>query len=150
MVVVVSGDLFAADVDAITNAVNCVGVMGRGIALEFKNRFPENFIAYKQACDDGTLRLGRVFIFDRGESERPRYIVNFPTKDHWRNSSMLADIESGLRSLSDEIDRLGIRTIALPALGCGLGGWDWETVRLSVEGRFHENSPVQVSIYSPA
>lgn len=150
MVEVVSGDLFEADVDAITNAVNCVGVMGRGIALAFKNRFPDNFIAYKQACDDGTLRPGSVFVFDCGESEHPRYIVNFPTKDHWRNSSNLADIEAGLRALSDEIDRLGIRSIALPALGCGLRGLDWERVRNAVEGRFHENATIQVLLYSPA
>jgi O-acetyl-ADP-ribose deacetylase (regulator of RNase III) len=149
MVEVVSGDLFEADVDAITNAVNCVGVMGRGIALAFKNRFPKNFIAYKQACDDGVLRPGSVFVFDRGDYEHPRYIVNFPTKDHWRNASKLTDIEAGLRALIDKIDRLGIRSIALPALGCGLGGLDWETVRDAVETTFAEQVSVTVRLYSP-
>lgn len=149
MVEVVSGDLFEADVDAITNAVNCVGVMGRGIALAFKNRFPENFIAYKQACDDGSLRPGSVFVFDRRDSAHPRYVVNFPTKDHWRNPSKLTDIEAGLRALTDEIDRLGIRSIALPALGCGLGGLDWETVRDAVETTFAEQVSVTVRLYAP-
>ncbi|EMI54950.1 macro domain-containing protein [Rhodopirellula sallentina] len=149
MVEIVSGDLFEADVDAITNAVNCVGAMGRGIALAFKQRFPDNFVAYKQACDAGSLRPGSVLVFDRGESERPRYIVNFPTKDHWRNSSKLADIEAGLQALTHEIDRLRIRSVALPALGCGLGGLEWETVRNAIETTFRGKSAVQVSLYSP-
>ena len=150
MVDVVSGDLFKADVDAIANAVNCVGVMGRGIALAVKNRFPDNFIAYKQACDDGSLRPGSVFVFDRGESEHPRYVVNFPTKDHWRNPSKLADIEAGLRALTEEIDRLGIHSIAVPALGCGLCGLDGENVHNAVDTIFREKPTIHVFLYSPS
>jgi O-acetyl-ADP-ribose deacetylase (regulator of RNase III) len=81
--------------------------------------------------------------------EHPRYVVNFPTKDHWRNPSKLTDIETGLQSLSAEIDRLGIRSIALPALGCGLGGLDWETVRSAVETTFGEKPAIRVALYSP-
>lgn len=150
MVEIVSGDLFEADVDAITNAVNCVGVMGRGVALAFKQRFPDNFVAYKQACDAGSLRPGGVFVFDRGEAQRPRFIVNFPTKDHWRDPSKLSDIEAGLQALATEIDRLSIRSIALPALGCGLGGLDWEAVRNAVETAFGVKTLVRVSLHSPA
>jgi O-acetyl-ADP-ribose deacetylase (regulator of RNase III) len=133
MIEFVCGNLFDADVEAIANAVNCVGVMGKGIALEFKKRFPSNFIAYKATCDAGELQLGRVFIHDEGSSAKPRYIVNFPTKDHWRNPSRLEDIRSGLDSLSAEIDGLKIHSIAIPALGCGLGGLDWQDVRELIE-----------------
>ena len=130
MIEFVRGDLFDADVEAITNAVNCIGVMGKGIALEFKKRFPQNFIAYKAACDNGELHLGKVFIFDNGPSTKPRYIVDFPTKNHWRDASCLQDIRTGLDSLAAELDRLKIGSIAIPALGCGLGGLDWPDVRL--------------------
>jgi len=133
MIEFLRGNLFDADVEAITNAVNCVGVMGKGIALEFKKRFSQNFVAYKAACDTGELQLGKVFIHDEGPSTRPRYIVNFPTKNHWRDGSRLEDIRTGLESLATEIERLKIRSIAIPALGCGLGGLDWLMVRPSVE-----------------
>ncbi len=133
MIEFVQGNLFDADVEAIVNAVNCVGVMGKGIALEFKQRFPYNFIAYKAACDAGQLQLGRVFTYDNGASAKPRYVVNFPTKNHWRDASRLRDIRSGLESLAGEIDRLKMSSIAIPALGCGLGGLDWLYVRKELE-----------------
>jgi O-acetyl-ADP-ribose deacetylase (regulator of RNase III) len=125
MIEFVRGDLFEADVEAIVNAVNCVGVMGKGIALEFKKRFPNNFKAYQTACDVRELQLGRVLIHDQGPTAKPRYIVNFPTKDHWRDASRLEDVRSGLDSLAAEIQRRQIASIAIPALGCGLGGLAW-------------------------
>jgi len=108
--------------------------MGKGIALEFKKRFPNNFIAYKAACDAGQLQLGRAFTYDYGPSAKPRYIVNFPTKNHWLDASHLQDLRSGLESLAAEIDRLKTSSITIPALGCGLGGMDWQAVRKELEG----------------
>ena len=149
MIELVQGNLFEADVEAITNAVNCIGVMGKGIALEFKKRFPQNFLAYKAACDHGELQLGRVFIHDNGPSSKHRYIVNFPTKHHWRDTSRLADIRTGLETLAIDLERLQIHSIALPALGCGLGGLDWMDVRLEIAKTFATSKSVKVLVFSP-
>ncbi|MFN0252756.1 MAG: macro domain-containing protein [Kofleriaceae bacterium] len=123
-----SGDLFAANVEALVNAVNTVGVMGKGLALAFKKKFPDNFAAYRRACDAGELKPGNVFIFDRGDRS-PRWIVNFPTKRHWRDASRLDDVRDGLTDLINEVEARGIDSVALPALGYGLGGLDWKDVR---------------------
>jgi O-acetyl-ADP-ribose deacetylase (regulator of RNase III) len=149
MIEFVRGNLFDADVEAIVNAVNCVGVMGKGIALEFKKRFPSNFIAYKAACDAKELQLGHVFAFDQGPATNPRYIVNFPTKNHWRDSSCLEDIRTGLDSLAIEIDRRNISSIAIPALGCGLGGLDWHEVRSELETRLLSCKTSKIMIFEP-
>ena len=119
------GNLLAADVDALVNTVNTVGVMGKGVALQFKQAFPENYRAYERACKRGEVRIGRMFVFDMGRLTGPRYIVNFPTKKHWRSRSKLADIELGLEDLRKIIEEHSIRSIAVPALGCGNGGLDW-------------------------
>lgn len=118
-----------ADVEAFVNAVNTVGVMSKGIALEMKRAFPENFAAYRKACKAGEVVAGRMFTFDRGESLRPRWIVNFPTKRHFRDPSRLEDIDAGLVDLAAVVQANAIRSIAIPALGCGLGGLDWTEVR---------------------
>ena len=128
MIKYVTGDLLAADSEALVNSVNCVGVMGRGVALAFKRRFPENFKAYKVACDWGALQPGRMFVFETAEL-MPRFIINFPTKQHWRGRSRLADIDSGLSALVVEIERHRIHSIAVPPLGCGLGGLEWTAVK---------------------
>ncbi len=125
-----SGDLFAASTDAVVNAVNCAGVMGKGLALAFKKRFPDNFAAYKRACDAGAVAIGKMFVVERADA--PRWIINFPTKRHWRGASTLADVKSGLVDLVDQVERRGIRSIAIPALGCGLGGLRWEDVRPAI------------------
>jgi len=122
------GDIFSQPADAIVNPVNCVGVMGRGLALQFRRRYPDAFIAYRHACAERRVRPGRVFIFDTGR-DRPRWIVHFPTKRHWRDRSAIADIEAGLLDLAAAVTRHGIRSIAIPPLGCGLGGLDWPAVR---------------------
>ena len=124
----VTGDLLAADSEALVNSVNCVGVMGRGVALAFKRRFPHNYKAYKAACDRGELQPGRMFVFETGELV-PRLIINFPTKRHWRAGSRLTDVEAGLSALVAEIERRRIHSIALPPLGCGLGGLEWTKVK---------------------
>ena len=105
----VRGDIFEADAEALVNSVNCVGVMGRGIALQFKERYLDNFKLYKAACDRGRVQPGTMFVTETDVAEGPRYIINFPTKRHWRGKSKIEDIEAGLRSLSREIDRRGIR-----------------------------------------
>ena len=122
------GDIFAQPTEAIVNPVNCVGVMGRGLALQFKRRYPDAFRAYRRACEASRLRPGRMFMFDTGGA-RPRWIVHFPTKRHWSDRSAIGDIEAGLRDLAATITRHGILSIAIPPLGCGLGGLDWCAVR---------------------
>src|SRR5690349_14003605 len=127
-----SGDLFLDKSEALVNTVNCVGVMGKGVALEFKHRWPENYKAYKKACDAKVLRPGNMLIFELtnlfGKNET-KFIVNFPTKDHWRAKSKLEYISEGLDALVSDIKKYRIKSIALPPLGCGNGGLDWDTVR---------------------
>jgi O-acetyl-ADP-ribose deacetylase (regulator of RNase III) len=132
-----SGDLLKAETDAIVNAVNCVGVMGKGIALQFKQKWPENFKVYKRACDEGRLRPGRMHVHDLGKlAGRPYFIINFPTKDHWRTESQIPWIEEGLIDLVRVVRELGIQSIAIPPLGCGNGGLDWPVVRSMIESAF--------------
>ena len=133
-----TGDLLRADVEALVNTVNTEGVMGKGIALQFKQAFPANFKAYEAACQAGQVVPGRMFIFDNGRLINPQYVINFPTKRHWRGKSRIADIESGLKSLMADVRRLGLRSIAVPPLGCGLGGLDWREVRPMIESAFSE------------
>ena len=109
-----TGDILAEDAEALVNTVNCVGVMGRGIALQFKKAFPENFRTYAEACKRGEVQPGRMFLFETGELTNPRYIINFPTKRHWRGNSRIEDIEAGLEALGDVIRERGIRSIAVP------------------------------------
>lgn len=146
----VKGDLLAADADALINAVNCVGVMGKGIALQFKNAYPENFKAYEVACQRGELQPGRLFVFETGRLTPPHYIINFPTKRHWRDKSRIEDIEVGLAALVMIIREKGLRSVAIPQLGCGLGGLDWAEVRSSIEAVLHPIVPeVLVIVYEP-
>lgn len=132
MIEYTTGDIFTCEADALVNPVNCVGVMGRGLALKFKHAFPENFRAYEAACSIKSVQPGRMFVFETGQLT-PRCIINFPTKRHWRDKSRLEDIESGLGDLVNVICDRGIRSIAIPPLGCGLGGLDWSDVRPRIE-----------------
>lgn len=150
MIELVRGDILTADVEAVVNTVNCVGVMGRGIALQMKNAFPENFRVYEAACERGQVEPGRMFVFETGQFTNPRYVINFPTKRHWRGKSRLADIESGLQALVAEIRRLGIRSVAVPPLGCGLGGLDWAVVRPRIESALAELPEVRALVFEPA
>jgi O-acetyl-ADP-ribose deacetylase (regulator of RNase III) len=144
-----TGDIFTEKVDAIVNTVNCVGVMGRGIALQFKKRFPENFKAYATACKQDEVRPGRMFIFDSGLFVNPRFIINFPTKRHWRGKSRMEDIESGLADLVRVVQEKGIHSIALPPLGCGLGGLDWPEVKARIESVLAPLEDVQIVVFEP-
>jgi len=145
-----TGDLLAAPVEALVNTVNCVGVMGRGVALQFRNAFPENFRAYKAACDRGELQPGHMFIVELDQLTRPRWIVNFPTKRHWRGKSRMEDIESGLVALVHEIRARGIRSIALPPLGSGLGGLNWSEVKPRIVDALHGLNDIEVVLFEPA
>lgn len=149
MIELTRGDLFQADAEALVNAVNCVGVMGRGIALQFKQAFPHNFTAYAAACKRGEVEPGRMLVVETAQRTAPRYIVNFPTKRHWKDKSRLADIDSGLLALIAEVRRLGIRSIAVPPLGCGLGGLAWTDVRPRIERAFAALPDVRVLLYEP-
>lgn len=145
-----SGDILKSEAEALVNTVNCVGVMGRGIALQFKNAFPENFKAYAAACRREQVQPGRMFVFETGQLTPPRYIINFPTKRHWRGKSRIEDIEAGLVALVAEIRAWRIRSIALPPLGAGLGGLDWSAeVRPRVEAALRALDDVQVIVYEP-
>lgn len=144
-----TGNILEANVDALVNTVNCVGVMGRGIALQFKNAFPGNFKAYARECRAGNVKPGRMFTFDTGELTLPRYIINFPTKRHWRGKSRIEDIDAGLDALARDIRRLQIRSIAIPPLGSGLGGLQWPDVRARID-RALDLPGVDVLVYEPS
>lgn len=149
MVELSRGDLLKADVEALVNTVNCVGVMGKGIALQFRQAFPANYEAYRRAVQAGEVRLGRVFVFPTGSMLNPRWIINFPTKDHWRNHSRLDAIKAGLDDLVDQVRRLEIRSVAVPPLGCGNGGLDWNVVRPLIANAFAALPEVRVELHEP-
>lgn len=143
------GDILKADAEALVNTVNCVGFMGRGIAAQFKRAYPANFKAYEAACKRGEVQPGRMLIAETGQPANPRWIINFPTKRHWRAGSKLEDIDAGLAALTADVRRLGIRSIAVPPLGCGLGGLAWAEVRPRIEAAFAELPGVTVLIFEP-
>lgn len=129
----VRGDLFSRDVEAIVNPVNCVGTMGKGLAAQFKARFPENYEAYLEACARGEIVPGKVFVCRLNKKSNPKFVINFPTKRHWRDGSLLSYVSSGLSDLVAKLAFYEIRSVAIPALGCGLGGLDWKDVRPLIE-----------------
>lgn len=149
MIEFTSGDILKDEAEAIVNTVNCVGIMGRGIALQFKNAWPENFKAYQTACKRNEVQPGRMFMFEVGQLTSPRWIVNFPTKRHWKGKSRMEDIDAGLQALAAEIRLRGIRSIAIPPLGSGLGGLDWAQVRLRIEALAAQLPEVSVRVYEP-
>ncbi len=143
------GNILDEEVEALVNTVNCVGVMGRGIALQFKRAWPENFKAYAAACRRGDVKPGRPFVFETGRLINPRYIINFPTKRHWRGKSRIEDIDAGLEALVAEIRRRRIESIAIPPLGAGLGGLSWKTVRGRITTVLGVLSNLQMIVYEP-
>jgi len=144
------GNLLDADVEALVNTVNTVGVMGKGIALQFKKAFPDNFEAYKREVDAGRLEIGRVFVYQVGGITNPRYIINFPTKKHWRERSRIEFIREGLKSLVEAIRTFNISSIAIPPLGCGNGGLNWDEVRPLIEEAMAQVPNVRALVYEPA
>jgi O-acetyl-ADP-ribose deacetylase (regulator of RNase III) len=150
MIKITRGNLIESDSEALVNTVNCVGYMGKGIALQFKQAFPANFKHYETACHAGDMAPGKMMIHDNGGLVNPRYIINFPTKRHWKGKSRIEDVESGLKALVADVQRLGIRSIAVPPLGCGLGGLEWRVVRPMIEQAFASLPDVQVLLFEPA
>ncbi len=144
------GDLLEAETEALVNAVNVVGVMGRGIALQFRKRFPEMYEEYREACALGKVQPGSVHVYERREMFGPRYLINFPTKRHWKERARIEDIEAGLQSLVKEIQSRDIRSVAVPPLGCGLGGLSWSDVLPRIQVEFERVPKVRVFIYQPA
>ena len=144
-----SGDIFDEQSEALVNSVNCVGVMGRGIALQFKKRFPDNFKAYAEACKRGEVKPGRMFVYELGHMTYPHYIINFPTKRHWRGKSRLNDIEAGLGALVQEIQNRNIRSIAIPPLGTNLGGLRWTDVRPRIKAALEVLSDLEITLFEP-
>lgn len=149
MINYVNGDMLAQRVDALVNTVNTVGVMGKGIALQFKRAFPDNFTAYERAAKSGKVQLGKVFVYEWNKLSQPRFIINFPTKSHWKSASRLEDIESGLADLTIVVQRLPIHSIALPALGCGNGGLKWTDVQPLIESAARSLPEVIFLVYPP-
>ena len=143
------GNLLESDAEALVNTVNTVGVMGKGIALMFKDRFPANFNAYAIACKRGEVRLGKMFVTENVEFNGPRWIVNFPTKDHWRSRTRLDWIETGMTDLIRVIQAYGIRSIAVPPLGCGNGGLDWIDVKPVIESTLSRLDGLRATVYEP-
>ena len=142
------GDILTENVEALVNTVNCVGIMGRGVALQFKKAFPENFEAYAEACKREEVKPGHPFVFETGQTY-PRYIINLPTKRHWRGKSRMEDIEAGLTALAEQIRARHIRSIAFPPLGSGLGGLDWSQVRLRIEATLQAFPDLKAVVFKP-
>ncbi len=143
---IISGDIFASEIQTLVNPVNCVGVMGKGLALNFKKRFPEMFTDYVQRCQRQEVELGYPYLYLSSTSP---HILNFPTKNHWRSKSKLSAIESGLIHLVDNYEQWGITSLAVPALGCGLGQLNWEDVKLLLE-QYLESITIPVILFEPA
>jgi O-acetyl-ADP-ribose deacetylase (regulator of RNase III) len=141
-----SGDIFKAEVDALVNPVNCEGETGRGLALQFKMKYPANFNAYYEACRHNQLQLGQMFTFETRSRSKPHYIFNFPIKNHWRETVSLTNIQNGLIDLANKILERQIETIALPPIGCGPGGLDWKDVRPLIEKHL-DRDKLQIIIY---
>lgn len=142
-------NLLQADVDAVVNTVNTKGVMGKGIALQFKRAFPANYDAYRAACAAGDVRLGEMFVTESDRLGNPRLIINFPTKGHWKAKSRIADIESGLHDLRRVLVERDVTSLALPPLGCGLGGLNWSDVKPRIETALGDLA-VDITVFEPS
>lgn len=149
MLVERSGNLLGAEVDALVNTVNTVGVMGKGIALQFKRAYPDNYKHYERACKAGQVQIGKMFVVPTNSMSKPFYIINFPTKEHWRSPSNLADIESGLDDLVTVLRKFDIQSVAVPPLGCGNGGLEWRDVYPLIIATAERVPDVDFLVYPP-
>lgn len=139
-----------ADAEAIVNTVNCEGIMGAGLALQFKKIYPDNFMSYSTACRANQVLPGKMFIYKLAALTNPKYIINFPTKRLWRNSSWMGDIEAGLLDLVNEVKKRNIKSIAIPPLGCGMGRLNWHDVHNKIVQAFEiRDSELQIIIFQP-
>lgn len=150
MVHMKQGDILQdTEAEALVNTVNTQGVMGKGLAFAFKQRFPENYEFYRSKCKEGQVQIGKMLVFRTGLLQ-PQYIINFPTKKHWRERSQLEYIKEGLEDLKQVVREYGIRSLAIPPLGCGQGGLDWEVVRRLITEAFDALPEVKVYLYEPS
>ncbi|EKD28588.1 MAG: hypothetical protein ACD_79C00270G0007 [uncultured bacterium] len=149
MIKIIKGDILKQESEALVNTVNCVGVMGRGIALAFREAYPENYRLYKKSCDKKEVIPGRMFVYVSGDIFNTKYIINFPTKRHWKEKSHFEDIKSGLIDLANVIEKFAIKSITIPPLGCGLGGLDWKIVRPLIEDSLKHLTDVEINIIEP-
>ena len=149
MIIQLTGNILHDQSDAIINTVNTVGVMGKGLALQFKKAFPHNFTVYKKACDDDALTTGKVLSVELNNMSSPFYIINFPTKAHWKEKSRIEYIEQGLEDLKREVNRLGLKSVAVPALGSGLGGLNWQEVYSLIERSLSDMPQIEWRVYPP-
>jgi O-acetyl-ADP-ribose deacetylase (regulator of RNase III) len=149
MIHAVTGNLLEANVQALVNAVNTVGVMGKGIALQFRIAFPRNYELYRAACGKRDIVPGRMFVVPTNRPNNPKFIVNFPTKRHWKDQSRIHDIDAGLNDLVDVLAEKSIRSIAIPPLGCGNGGLKWSDVRPRIVRALGQLPDVEVLLYDP-
>lgn len=143
-----TGNIFDSDAEALVNTVNTIGVMGKGVALQFIERFPTNFKLYAAACKKEEVEIGKMFITATNSLLNPKWIINFPTKKHWIDKSSYSFIELGLDDLVGQIENLDIKSIAIPALGAGLGGLDWDTVKTIIENTLHDLN-IDITIFEP-
>ena len=145
-------DLLKQQADAIINTVNCVGIMGKGIALQFKKAFPENYKAYAKACKNNEVKIGKMFVYQTGfldSNIHSKYIINFPTKEHWRGNSKIEYIEEGLDDLYNVIQNFNIKTLAMPPLGCGNGGLNWSDVKKLIINKLSPIEDLILYLYEP-
>lgn len=149
MIICKIGNIFSENVEALVNPVNCIGVMGKGLAALFKKRYPSNFKSYATACSLGYVVPGKVHSYAVRGLIGPRYIINFPTKRHWRDSSNLEDIANGLYDLHSFAVEHNIKSIAIPALGCGEGGLAWHAVKPLIVSTFETLPDVETIIFEP-
>lgn len=150
MISYIEGNLLTDRAEALVNTVNTVGVMGKGIALMFKERFATNFALYAAACKTKQVKVGQMFVTETGELNGPRWIINFPTKDHWRGASRLEWIESGLTDLKRVLRERGIASVAIPPLGAGNGGLDWPAVKSRIDAALGDMEGVEITVYEPS
>lgn len=149
MITFAQGNLLEAEVEAAVNTVNTVGIMGKGIALMFKERFPQNFEAYAQACENKQVLIGKMFVSENKDFFGPRWIINFPTKTNWRVNTKLKWIEEGLQDLTEVIKEKNIHSIAIPPLGCGNGGLNWSDVRPLIVAALEQIEDLEAVVYEP-
>lgn len=149
MIQYTTGNLLTSNAEALVNTVNTVGVMGKGIALQFKNLYPQNFRIYQKACKADALKIGELLIVEEGNLVDRKLIINFPTKQHWREPSQYDYIEKGLRALRMEIESRQIRSIAIPPLGCGNGGLDWSKVKPMIQRALHDLE-AEIYVFEPS
>jgi Predicted phosphatase homologous to the C-terminal domain of histone macroH2A1 len=143
------GNLLEADVEALVNTVNTVGVMGKGVALQFKIAYPQMFKEYQKACKKGQVQIGKMYIYQNNAIKNPKFIINFPTKQHWREPSDMFFVREGLKALIDVVKTNKIKSIALPPLGCGMGGLNWIEVLPTIQQAFKELPDVRVLVFPP-